>query len=268
MNCPGSNGNRARPGNTWKNMCDASFPSERIIRSFIRTRSFGRLITCPAAIRMCPIMENGHGWAILKITAGAWEFSTQASMCRRTQKERSMTILSTWPTICTGFPMNSHFRSCGQTGLDHCPGYGNRRYRWDPCGGQRRAPYRSAHCDRFRADHTGVAGTDKAEREKRAEGTEKTGRSRGRMKAWNHFCTITEHKIMVMRHCFKIGLYRQGLLHDMSKYTPRNLYRAVNTIRATEAPIMPNGRTRAIQRPGFTIRAATSTITSTGLITA
>ncbi|MBD9157048.1 MAG: catalase, partial [Lachnospiraceae bacterium] len=27
------------------------------------------------------------------------------------------------------------------------------------------------------------------------------------MKAWNHFCTITEHKIMVMRHCFKIGLY-------------------------------------------------------------
>ena len=40
------------------------------------------------------------------------------------------------------------------------------------------------------------------------------------MKAWKHFCTITEHKIMVMRHCFKIGLYRQGLLHDMSKYTP------------------------------------------------
>ena len=40
------------------------------------------------------------------------------------------------------------------------------------------------------------------------------------MKAWKHFCTITEHKIMVMRHCFRIGLYRQGLLHDMSKYTP------------------------------------------------
>ena len=88
------------------------------------------------------------------------------------------------------------------------------------------------------------------------------------MKAWNHFCTITEHKIMVMRHCFKIGLYRQGLLHDLSKYTPTNLYRAVNTIRATEAPIMPSGRTRAIQRPGFTTRAATSTITSIGLITA
>ena len=40
------------------------------------------------------------------------------------------------------------------------------------------------------------------------------------MKAWGHFCTITHHKILVMRGCFKIGLYRQGLLHDMSKYSP------------------------------------------------
>jgi len=40
------------------------------------------------------------------------------------------------------------------------------------------------------------------------------------MKAWKHFCTITEHKLLVMKHCFQIGLYRQGLLHDLSKYTP------------------------------------------------
>lgn len=26
-----------------------------------------------------------------------------------------------------------------------------------------------------------------------------------------------------MRHCFRIGLYRQGLLHDMSKYMPSEL---------------------------------------------
>lgn len=38
------------------------------------------------------------------------------------------------------------------------------------------------------------------------------------MKAWRHFCTITHHKILVMKGCFKVGLYRQGLLHDMSKY--------------------------------------------------
>jgi len=39
-------------------------------------------------------------------------------------------------------------------------------------------------------------------------------------KALGHFRTITSHKIQVARECFKIGLYRQGLLHDMSKYAP------------------------------------------------
>ena len=40
------------------------------------------------------------------------------------------------------------------------------------------------------------------------------------MNAWKHFRTITNHKMLVMKDCFKIGLYRQGLLHDLSKYTP------------------------------------------------
>ncbi len=35
-----------------------------------------------------------------------------------------------------------------------------------------------------------------------------------------HFVTITKHKILVMKGCFHIGLYRQGLLHDLSKYSP------------------------------------------------
>ena len=37
---------------------------------------------------------------------------------------------------------------------------------------------------------------------------------------WNHFRTITEHKWVVMQGCFKVGLYRQGLMHDLSKYSP------------------------------------------------
>ena len=40
-----------------------------------------------------------------------------------------------------------------------------------------------------------------------------------KMKAIGHFCTITRHKILVMRECFKVGLYKQGLLHDLSKYS-------------------------------------------------
>lgn len=39
-------------------------------------------------------------------------------------------------------------------------------------------------------------------------------------KAIGHFRTITKHKILVMKGCFRIGLYRQGLLHDLSKYSP------------------------------------------------
>ena len=39
------------------------------------------------------------------------------------------------------------------------------------------------------------------------------------MKAAEHFRTITKHKIIVMKECFRVGLYRQGLLHDLSKYS-------------------------------------------------
>jgi hypothetical protein len=39
-----------------------------------------------------------------------------------------------------------------------------------------------------------------------------------------HLKTITEHKLLVMQHCFRIGLYRQGLLHDLSKYMPSELF--------------------------------------------
>lgn len=39
--------------------------------------------------------------------------------------------------------------------------------------------------------------------------------------AWKHFKTITRHKNLVMAGCFKVGLYKQGLLHDLSKYSPQ-----------------------------------------------
>lgn len=39
------------------------------------------------------------------------------------------------------------------------------------------------------------------------------------MRPLMHFCTITKHKFLVMKECFRVGLYRQGLLHDLSKYS-------------------------------------------------
>ncbi len=35
-----------------------------------------------------------------------------------------------------------------------------------------------------------------------------------------HLDTITRHKLLVMKYCFACGLYRQGLVHDLSKYSP------------------------------------------------
>ena len=40
------------------------------------------------------------------------------------------------------------------------------------------------------------------------------------MNAYRHFVTITTHRRFVRRHCFEMGLFRQGLLHDLTKYSP------------------------------------------------
>lgn len=39
------------------------------------------------------------------------------------------------------------------------------------------------------------------------------------MKWLEHLKTINKHKILVMKHCFAVGLYKQGILHDLSKYS-------------------------------------------------
>ena len=39
------------------------------------------------------------------------------------------------------------------------------------------------------------------------------------MKWLEHLKTINAHKKAVMHHCFAVGLYKQGILHDLSKYS-------------------------------------------------
>lgn len=36
----------------------------------------------------------------------------------------------------------------------------------------------------------------------------------------NHLRTVVRHKELVMIGCFRVGLYRQGLMHDLSKFAP------------------------------------------------
>lgn len=54
---------------------------------------------------------------------------------------------------------------------------------------------------------------------KKAENIEKPGHITG-AKAWAHLKTISKHKLLVAELCFKVGLYKQGLAHDFSKFAP------------------------------------------------
>lgn len=53
---------------------------------------------------------------------------------------------------------------------------------------------------------------------------------------WNHFKTITEHKLLVMENCFRVGLFKQGLLHDLSKYSPEEFWTGVRFYQGNRSP--------------------------------
>lgn len=65
---------------------------------------------------------------------------------------------------------------------------------------------------------------------------------------WGHFCTITRHKLLVMRHCFLVGLYKQGLLHDLSKYRPAEFMTGVCFYTGTHSPNAEARRQTGISR--------------------
>ena len=56
------------------------------------------------------------------------------------------------------------------------------------------------------------------------------------MKAWQHFKTITRHRLLVMEGCFKVGLYWQGLTHDLSKYSPTEFRNGAAYYQGTRSP--------------------------------
>ena len=51
-----------------------------------------------------------------------------------------------------------------------------------------------------------------------------------------HFRTITHHKILVAKYCFRIGLYCQGLTHDLSKYSPTEFWAGAKYYQGDRSP--------------------------------
>lgn len=86
------------------------------------------------------------------------------------------------------------------------------------------------------------------------------------MKPWRHFKTITHHRLLVMINCFRIGLIRQGLSHDLSKYSPTEFWLAPDIIKAFAAPMPPSGSKMDTPPPGSITKGATGTTMSTGPI--
>ena len=56
------------------------------------------------------------------------------------------------------------------------------------------------------------------------------------MKAWQHFKTITKHKALVLDGCFRVGLYWQGIAHDLSKYSPTEFMTGARYFQGDRSP--------------------------------
>ncbi len=56
------------------------------------------------------------------------------------------------------------------------------------------------------------------------------------MKVWQHFKTITRHRWIVMVGCFQVGLYWQGLTHDLSKYSPTEFLQGAKYYQGVRSP--------------------------------
>ncbi len=63
-----------------------------------------------------------------------------------------------------------------------------------------------------------------------------------------HLKTVTKHKYEVMKNCFKAGLYYQGLVHDLSKYSPSEFIRGVKYYQGDRSPNDAERRATGVSR--------------------
>lgn len=70
---------------------------------------------------------------------------------------------------------------------------------------------------------------EKAEKSQALEKVKKEG-------WYQHLSTITRHKILVGKNCFRCSLYKQGLLHDLSKYSWTEFSKGAKYFQGTRSP--------------------------------
>lgn len=53
---------------------------------------------------------------------------------------------------------------------------------------------------------------------------------------FKHLHTITKHRRLVCRNCFRAGIYLQGLTHDLSKFSPEEFFISCKMYQGTRSP--------------------------------
>ena len=53
---------------------------------------------------------------------------------------------------------------------------------------------------------------------------------------WAHLRTVHRHRALVRKYCFRLGLYWQGLTHDLSKYAPVEFFAGVKYFQGDHSP--------------------------------
>jgi hypothetical protein len=53
---------------------------------------------------------------------------------------------------------------------------------------------------------------------------------------FGHLNTINRHKLEVMKNCFRVGLYKQAFLHDLSKYSFVEFFAGVRYFQGHRSP--------------------------------
>ena len=56
------------------------------------------------------------------------------------------------------------------------------------------------------------------------------------MNFWGHLKTVHHHRALVRKYCFRLGLYWQGLTHDLSKYSPVEFWAGVKYFQGNRSP--------------------------------
>jgi len=53
---------------------------------------------------------------------------------------------------------------------------------------------------------------------------------------FEHFKTVHRHRSLVRKYCFRLGLYWQGLTHDLSKYSPTEFIASAKYYQGDHSP--------------------------------